>query len=582
MTPTTSSPTGNPTRAQFAALRGWLQGLPSVAVAERWLSSDPDIEWTDVAALQALREIRHAMAQLALRYGREPLAATLASHRRAPSPELQVGLRELETLQEKFGSPTPKPEHRVQLWFAAPLAKRLAAGGAATLGELMALANDRGRAWWRRVPRIGPTAAATIVRMLVANEATLGKLGAHVTGATLPVPLLAPALTPGEGKAVPLEAMRLPAALDGRAGRNRAEFHRCRIDADHDYAAIQTWLSLWPAGSSTWRAYRKEAERFLAWAILERGRAFSDLTTDDCLAYRAFLAQKELGPRWAGPQVARALPGWRPFQGTLSPRSRAYTETVLRALCEWLVGRRYLDSNPWEGVPALRVAVQAIDVERAVPDDVWQVLMPWLNEQAVHGAYWRCVRATLLLLHDSGMRVFEAAAADRAGLRQAAGDGPLWGELEILGKRNKLRMVPISRRVYAALEAHWADRDVLGEAAGPLLSPVELGTSPRAKAKAEEGRSGYSDRGLRHVVDRAGKAFRAWLAEHHAELARNRLFLHPHAFRHAFGTQATEAEVPEDVVQSYLGHASRATTAIYNKAGARRRQGQIRKLYGAA
>ena len=44
-------------------------------------------------------------------------------------------------------------------------------------------------------------------------------------------------------------------------------------------------------------------------------------------------------------------------------------------------------------------------------------------------------------------------------------------------------------------------------------------------------------------------------------------------------THATEAEVPEDVVQSYLGHASRATTAIYNRAGARRRRQQIGKLF---
>ena len=481
----------------------------------------------------------------------------------------------------KFGSPTPKPAHRVQLWFAAPLAKRLAAGGAATLGELMALANDRGRAWWRRVPRIGPTAAATIVRMLAANEATLGKLGAHVTGAALPVPLLLPVLTPGEGRAVPLEAMRLPATLDGRAGRNRAELHRCRIDADHDYAAIQTWLSLWPAGSSTWRAYRKEAERFLAWAILERGRAFSDLTTDDCLAYRAFLAQKELGPRWAGPRVARSLPGWRPFQGALSLRSRAYTETVLSALCGWLVGRRYLDSNPWDGVPALRVVARTIDVERAVPADVWQVLMPWLDERAGSDPFWRTVRAALLLLHDSGMRVFEAATADRSGLGPAAREGALWGELEIVGKRGKLRMVPISRRAYAALEAHWRDRDAIDDTEGPMLSPVTRGTSPRARAKAAAGRSGYSVRGLRHVVDRAGQAFRAWLVEHHAELARHKLFLHPHAFRHAFGTDATDAGVPLDVLQSYLGHASPATSSIYSKAGARRRQGEIRKLYGA-
>ncbi|WP_455289716.1 tyrosine-type recombinase/integrase [Cupriavidus necator] len=55
--------------------------------------------------------------------------------------------------------------------------------------------------------------------------------------------------------------------------------------------------------------------------------------------------------------------------------------------------------------------------------------------------------------------------------------------------------------------------------------------------------------------------------------------LHPHAFRHAFGTHATEAGVPVDVLQSYMGHATPATTALYNKAGVRRRQAEIGKLF---
>ncbi|MDO3615305.1 phage integrase family protein [Ralstonia pseudosolanacearum] len=64
---------------------------------------------------------------------------------------LLVGLRELERL----GSPAPALKHDVRLWFAAPLAKRLTNAGVRTLGELMALANDLGASWWRRVPRVG-------------------------------------------------------------------------------------------------------------------------------------------------------------------------------------------------------------------------------------------------------------------------------------------------------------------------------------------------------------------------------------------------------------------------------------------
>ncbi|MGC5887701.1 tyrosine-type recombinase/integrase [Ralstonia pseudosolanacearum] len=573
---TTSPAAAVPTRAQYAAVRAWLQGVRPAAVASRWLSADPDAEWTDAEALRALRAIRTALAQLALRHSRGPLAKllTAGTHGAAAVDTILIGLRELERL----GSPAPALTHGVQLWFAAPLARRLANAGVRTLGELMTLANELGAIWWRRVPRVGRHAAATVVRTLVAAEATLGRLGAHVTGAALPAPLLAPPLTPTALRAVPLEAMCLPAQFDGSAGCNRGEPARCRINADHDYAAIQTWLSLWPAGSHTWRAYRKEAERFLAWAILERNKAFSDLLTDDCLAYRAFLAQPERGPRWSGPPVARHLPGWRPFQGALAPRTRAYAEQVLSALCAWLVGRHYLDSNPWEGVPALRVAQPVIDIERAVPEPVWQVLVPWLAEQAAGEAQWRTIRAAVLLLRDSGMRIFEAAGAERSELRPLTGDGPLWGELRIVGKRNKARWVPVSRRAYDALAVHWRDRGVEHTGEGPLLVPAEADTLPRARAKTAAGRLGYSDRGLRKLVYQAAEALRDYLEQAQPDLVVQAEHLHPHAFRHAFGTAATEAGVPVDVVQSYLGHASTSTTALYNKAGARRRQHEITKL----
>ncbi|MHA6896385.1 tyrosine-type recombinase/integrase [Ralstonia pseudosolanacearum] len=228
---------------------------------------------------------------------------------------------------------------------------------------------------------------------------------------------------------------------------------------------------------------------------------------------------------------------------------------MLSALCAWLVGRRYLDSNPWEGVPTLRVAQAHIDVERAVPDPVWHALAAWLDGQADNDAYWRTVRAALLLLHDS------TQACGCLKPRRPIGLG--------CGRR------PVTARCGASCRS---------SASAPSCAWCRsVGMPmPRSRRTGRTGRGGPATvtRGLRHLVDRAGGAFRAWLGEHHAELARHALFLHPHAFRHAFGTAATEAGVPLDVVQSYLGHVSPSTTAIYNKAGARRRQGEIRKLYG--
>lgn len=66
------------TRAQYAAMRAWIQGVAPVDVADRWLSVDPDIEWTKSLALRALRAIRATLAQLALRHELEALARVLS------------------------------------------------------------------------------------------------------------------------------------------------------------------------------------------------------------------------------------------------------------------------------------------------------------------------------------------------------------------------------------------------------------------------------------------------------------------------------------------------------------------------
>jgi integrase len=43
-----------------------------------------------------------------------------------------------------------------------------------------------------------------------------------------------------------------------------------------------------------------------------------------------------------------------------------------------------------------------------------------------------------------------------------------------------------------------------------------------------------------------------------------------HAFRHTFGTQSVADDVPVDVVQKVLGHASLQTTSIYVQAEKKR------------
>jgi hypothetical protein len=99
-----------------------------------------------------------------------------------------------------------------------------------------------------------------------------------------------------------LEKFIVPAELDGTRGLYRRPQAQCLLKATNDYQAILAWLrskhGLTPeqkahlkarrrqrdtgveqgmdwlqALSHTQRAYRKEAERFLLWAITHKGKA---------------------------------------------------------------------------------------------------------------------------------------------------------------------------------------------------------------------------------------------------------------------------------------------------------------------
>ncbi len=103
---------------------------------------------------------------------------------------------------------------------------------------------------------------------------------------------------------VPFEVMTPPKDLDGFRGKFRAPKATCVLAANNDYEAVQAWLSL-QESETTRRTYRKEAERLLLWAIVERGRALSSLMTEDAIAYRAFLRRPHPHARWIEPVRSR-------------------------------------------------------------------------------------------------------------------------------------------------------------------------------------------------------------------------------------------------------------------------------------
>jgi hypothetical protein len=72
----------------------------------------------------------------------------------------------------------------------------------------------------------------------------------------------------------PIDALDLPADLDGRHGTNRADGHRL-VAAHTDLDAVRAWLARFAGTKTTFDSYRKEAERLLLWSVLQRGKPLS-------------------------------------------------------------------------------------------------------------------------------------------------------------------------------------------------------------------------------------------------------------------------------------------------------------------
>ncbi|MGY8527578.1 phage integrase family protein [Paracidovorax citrulli] len=627
----TTLPPRTYTRTEFAALRAWVQGVHPAVLARQYLGRGADAhddsdEDSSAGTERFLRGMRDDLVRLAILHGSpvlaEHLQTSIGRHGSA-----RLGSASLRMVEEaaRLARATPRQEHAVALWLRPLVADRLAAAGIATLADLVYWINRRGPSWWRSLPRIGPGRARAILSWLRQHEADLqltvasdvtemesAELRAADTELVEVAPAAGGARVAGAGvpirRLAPLERMAVPEAVSGAFGSNRAaQFPYVR--ARHDLDAVRAYLTGFTGQHETQRAYRRELERLLLWAVAERGIALSSLTVEDCEAYKAFLAAPN--DAFTGPPVPRTSGRWRPFSSAgLSPASQRYAVRALRAAFDWLVDVRYLAGNPWRAVrdPVAVRRAGPLQIERALPMTLWLRIRHALAVEAggagPDAARWRAARALLLLMGDGGLRVAEAATARREALQWLPDDAevPATWLLNVVGKGSKERFVPLSTECIAALAAHWADSDHdfhAFDATGALLTPLVLPPTPRARAKFTSGvesadsheavpltaqskvtkRNGYSVRGARALTTWAMCALQKALIDL-TEAERRKLdATTPHAFRHTFGTQAAASDVPLDVIQRVMGHASLQTTTTYVTAERQRMRAQAAKYY---
>lgn len=624
--PTTPTQRVRLARHQFAFLRGWCQGLDERDLWERYFDSPYDRRRcrshlrdlvNELAAIARRAERPDAVGLLRRRAlemtganrsdGGPPLESleefgarfddgmyseaelielwqeaqgnrTPSRGRSAAQRRTRLIERQLEVLDwlERHAAEVPRPADPISAWLDPTVCSRLQLAGVLSLGDLSLLIKAHGYRWFDRVPRIGEKGAGQLVRWI---ELHADSLGALPSSAKYPRRMLTPAireaLTPKATQGiVPFERLAVPSSLatdiPGRPGGNRVASASCKIEAVDDYQAIQAWLSMRPAGSHTWRAYRREAERFLLWSIFARHKPMSALTATDCAAYRDFLAKP--GPEWEAPRnTERWSPNWRPFEGPLSRSSIDTAVTVVRAMCNWLVGRRYLDSNPWGGVPAADVAPR-MPSTRSLSRRHWGLLEAWLSELPDTPANCR-LRFLVGFGYRTGMRLAELAAARLSWLRTEGDDGePTWS-IMVLGKRKQWREVALPSSAVEILRAYLVERGLDPDPrANNQELPLVAGVEPGSQAPLTQGR-------IYEVLKTAFERCANDLPSSEAKAAERIRAASPHWLRHTYGTHAAES-MSIDVLQVLMGHASPATTSIYSRAESSRRAREVEKAFG--
>ncbi|AMM18531.1 integrase (plasmid) [Burkholderia sp. PAMC 28687] len=534
-----SSSSDLPQHDALAALRAWYAGVPTREAVLRYL---PDVLTPRRSARSVMSDIRRRLVQCALARHRDDLAAIFAHPASERAKHARKVAQAIETLRAS-STAVPSITDDIRRWLPARATHALLAHGIATLAELT-LRIPRRRQWWKVIPGLGQGSAQQIDAFFAQHPALTERARALIASTASPI-------------VVPWENVRLPHEIDGSCGALRAPRETCALDANNDYDAVQTWLSLHES-PSTHRAYRKEAERLILWAIVERGRALSSLTTEDAIAYRAFLRRPSPRERWVGPTRPRTSSQWRPFTGNLAPRSVAYSLMVLGALYRWMIEQRYVLANPFSGVKVKGAEGAVLDVSHAFTEGEWLLLrtiadgLEWSYGWKANAA--QRLRFLLDFAYATGLRASELVGVTLAYIRTDA-RGDHWAH--VVGKGRKPGHVALPPLARSALERYLLERElpVSPQHWQPTMALVPS-LSPHSTEKLSTVR-------LWAILKRFFSATANIIETDNPAFAAKLRLAGPHWMRHTHATHALKRGAQLTSVRDNLRHASISTTSIY-------------------
>jgi len=209
----------------------------------------------------------------------------------------------------------------------------------------------------------------------------------------------------------------------------------------------------------------------------------------------------------------------------LSPRTLTRRLAAVRALLGFLRGQGLIEHDPSAGLKLPRAT-------RHLPDTIEPEPLHHLLDQPADDALEARDLTMLELMYGSGLRLAEVC-----GLRLNDLD-PGSGEVRVLGKGHKTRIVPIGDKALDAVR-RWL-----------VLRPTYAPASEAALFVSQRGNP---------IAPRTVQARLTRLARKHGLAGR----VHPHMLRHACASHFLQNSGDLRAVQELLGHSSLSTTQIY-------------------
>jgi len=509
---------------------------------------------------------------------------------------LQARLRQAFDLLAKAVYRAPKGSDPLVQWLAPHLVVHLHAVGMESLADVRTALNKSKTARWDEVPGIGEKWTARLERWMdehvIVVKPESGLALESLAGATSPFARIGLSKETRKDNLIDvLPALPSPTLSNSIHAWSPYPASQNKLGANSDADAIESWIKAKaPDNRNTQRSYRRAAERLLLWCQLERGITFAQMSSGDCIHYRAWITDlgrktpedwamagwKLAAEQWLGRRgIPRESAEWRPFEGAMAKTSVAQDLTVVRSLFNCLHEGRIVDGNPWllMGKANFSAPFGARDnqfTSRSLTVAQRDYLLTGLDLEDEMEARLNLI---LWLGFGCGLRSSEMLGLTFSSLKIST---ERWA-LDVIGKGDKLRSVPLSTPVKNAILHYMSSigisldfliRASSGLNEGDADQPI-LRTQRGRRARGKDGRkvlstpsSPMSYQSLHRVLTTHFDA-RATLLETQDPISAARLkSASAHWLRHSCAVQALK-KVPLNGVQKLLGHASIAVTGRY-------------------